>query len=173
MMKSVIVGIMLAMGVLACSSNKMEKQAGKTNSEAFKQKNIVHQTNELERSAADTLIQLYNSGGFTGMTTGYWISTRGEIKRFVKNVQGQVMDEQRKALSPDTVRLMIRELQQTGVFENPIRRTGNITHYLVVRFPDRTISLSWVGKEDLPAAFQQWYEKYWKKCSDWLPPRKR
>ena len=172
-MKYLIVGILLVMGVLACSSNKMEKQAGKTNSESLKQKNVVHPTNELKKSAADTLIQMYNSGGFTGMTTGYWISTRGEIKRFVKNVQGQVVDEQRKALSPDTVRLMIRELQQTGVLANPIRRTGNFTHYLIVRFPEQTISLSWVDKEELPVSFQQWYEKYWKKCSDWLPPHNR
>ncbi|HFB67812.1 MAG TPA: hypothetical protein ENJ66_02525, partial [Calditrichae bacterium] len=71
-MKYLIVSVLLVMGVLACSSNKMEKQAGKTNSESLKQKNAVHPTNELKKSAADTLIQMYNSGGFTGMTTGYW-----------------------------------------------------------------------------------------------------
>ena len=120
------------------------------------------------QSAADTVVQFYHGGGVTGMYSGYQVSTSGEVKYFTRNAVGQTIQESRITIAPDSIRQLLKPLFSTGIFSHAIQKTGNVSSYFVYRDGNKTLTLSWVKAEDVPAAFQRWYTKAMQRCRQWI-----
>ncbi len=135
-----------------------------------RQQNDSVMTHQPEQSNAelDTVIQAYSGGGVAGTYSGCALSTGGTVREFTRNAMGIVLQETTATVPADSVRFLLNQLQATGIFNHPIRKTGNMTYYFSYKDPQQTFLISWVSPDDVPEKFWQWYTRFQQRCQQWL-----
>ena len=155
--------VFLGLLAIGCAGNR--EQTNETR--PFTKDSIYGKQFDLRAAGADTVIQIYSGGGFSGVYSGCKVSTKGTVIHFTRNARGNIVKENQVVIPVDSVHYLLKELFATGIFQHAVHKTGNMTYYFTYQDGNQSFSISWVSEHDVPAAFWRWYINYRQRCQRW------
>ena len=107
-------------------------------------------------------IRLWQGGGFTGLTSGFTLSSNGDVTRW-QRFPGQPDSILWKgAGNLAEIQKLKTQLIESGALETKSTETGNMTAGINYETKDNKYTWTWTksdSENDIPELFKDWYQK--------------
>lgn len=107
-------------------------------------------------------ITISSGGGFTGMVTGYTLSSDGRLTQWQRHPSGGDSVLHETHVDPRQVATFKGDLEKAGMFTYQLNGTGNVTRYVTFSTSDTTYRWSWPAgapSTKVPSKVVRWFHK--------------
>lgn len=105
------------------------------------------------------IIVLSVSGREPGITTGWTLSTKGQLIKWEKNLGNALFDETDFQVPAQKVIQIADSLKASGILAMKLNSSGKPTYHLTYKKGEQVVHLSWTDSTQLPASFARWYRE--------------
>ncbi len=114
---------------------------------------------KVKKTPSVEILVLSTSDQIPDITTGWTLSSKGQLIGWRRNAGNALFDEQNFQVSPQKVAEIIAELKKTGILQKKLNESGKPTYHLTYKNGEQVVHLSWSDSTELPPAFSSWYQK--------------
>ena len=117
------------------------------------------QSNSMQENKPEEFsISVSRGGGFTGLTNGFTLKSKGDILYWQKYINGKDTILWRATDDINKILVYKNKLISSGILAVEFNTTGNVTNYLAYSNYDTTYNWSWKEHdEQVPADVRQWF----------------
>ena len=134
--------------------------------------NIQTETRHAASGQNQFKISLASSGGFTGMFKGFSLYADGTVEHWLRYPSQKDSVLWTTTAEQDEIKSFQRRLQQSGILQETLQGTGNMTTMVGYEAPDSSYVWSWSGvgvPDNIPNVFKEWYQSVQEFCKSQKP----
>lgn len=112
-------------------------------------------------------ISLAIGGGFTGMFKGFTLYADGRVEHWLRYPTQKDSVLWTTTVERDEIKSFQRRLQQSGILQQTLQGTGNMTTMVIYEVPDSSYVWSWSGvgvSDNISSVFKEWYQSVKEFC---------
>lgn len=114
---------------------------------------------KVKKTPSVEILVLSTSDQIPDITTGWTLSSKGQLIGWRRNAGNALFDEQIFQVPPQKVMEIIAELKKTGILQKKLNENGKPTYHLTYKNGEQVVHLSWTDSTELPPEFSSWYQK--------------
>ena len=156
-----LIGLLLALTLqIGCNSDALEKQNIKS---------TISETLQDETQIDSFSIVISSAGGFTGLGSGYTLTSNGTVKSWkqLSFVKDTTLWERKSDLSK--ILDFKNQLDNCGILQKDYSGTGNMTTSLNYNLQDTSYIWTWEGKRidsNIPEEINDWFKDVLSFCTN-------
>jgi len=121
-------------------------------------------------------IIIQEGGGFSGLTTGYTLSSNGKVEYWRQFPGKEKTIVWEKEVDPQNILRFRKELEASNVLSLELKEYGNMTTTITYIRGDEKYSWHWsktVDNSRVPPALQKWYREVSSFCRSLAPDQQK